>query len=170
VKHERALTGPHRRWRRGVGAIAVAGLAALGAAACAPAPPPAGANCPMDSVSSSLLYFTNVSRGLSSLPPLAANGQLTCLAQGWSQYMASTGLFYERDLAALIRSPGYQGYHTLGENILRGSASLSASDMHTAWMNSPPHRANILSPAFSSVGIGVAYANGEVYATEDFGG
>ena len=42
--------------------------------------------------------------------------------------------------------------------------------MHTAWMNSPDHRANILSPSFTSVGIGLAWANGQVWATEDFGG
>jgi len=47
---------------------------------------------------------------------------------------------------------------------------MSADAMHTAWMNSPDHRANILSGAYSSLGIGLAYANGQVWATEDFGG
>ena len=47
---------------------------------------------------------------------------------------------------------------------------MSAADMHNAWLNSPDHRANILSPAYSSMGIGLAYANGEVLATENFGG
>jgi uncharacterized protein YkwD len=47
---------------------------------------------------------------------------------------------------------------------------MSGADMHNAWMNSPDHRANILSGAYSSVGIGLAYANGQVWATENFGG
>jgi uncharacterized protein YkwD len=47
---------------------------------------------------------------------------------------------------------------------------MSASDMNTAWMNSPDHRANILSGAYHWVGIGVGYANGQVWATEDLGG
>jgi uncharacterized protein YkwD len=124
----------------------------------------------MDATSQAILADVNVSRSQAGLPGLAANGQLTCLAQGWSSYLASTGSFFHRDLNAVIQSPGYGGYHTLGENILRGPASMTAGDMHLAWMNSPDHRANVLSPAFSSVGIGVAYANGQVWATEDFGG
>ncbi len=124
----------------------------------------------MDATSSAIFNLVNESRAADSLPALVPNGQLTCLAQSWSQYLASTGQFFERNLSATLASPGYGGYHTLGENILRGPYTLSASDMHTAWMNSPPHRANILSPAFTSLGIGISYANGEVYATEDFGG
>jgi uncharacterized protein YkwD len=124
----------------------------------------------MDATSNAILSYVNQSRAAAGLPGLAGNGQLTCLAQSWSQYLASTGGFSERNLAATLASPGFRGYHTLGENILRGPYTMSAADMHVAWMNSPPHRANILSPAYSSVGIGVAYANGSVYATEDFGG
>ena len=124
----------------------------------------------MDATSNSILYYVNESRAALGLRELAPNPQLACLAQSWSQYLASTGQFVERNLSATLASPGFGGYHTLGENILRGPATMSAADMHTVWMNSPPHRANILSPAFSSVGIGVAYANGSVYATEDFGG
>lgn len=124
----------------------------------------------MDATSSAIFNLVNESRAADSLPTLVPNGQLTCLAQSWSQYLASTGQFFERNLSATLASPGYGGYHTLGENILRGPYTLSASDMHTAWMNSPPHRANILSPTFTSLGIGISYANGEVYATEDFGG
>lgn len=85
--------------------------------------------------------------------------------------MAATGSFAHRDLNAVINSPGYAGvYHTLGENILFGPSSMSAAAMHIAWMNSPDHRANILSGAYSSKGIGVAYAGGTVHATENFGG
>jgi len=156
--------GTGRRW---VGILAA--TVALGGfgAACAPAPP---SSCGMDSTSAAILTDVNASRAQAGLPGLAANGQLTCLAQGWSGYMASTNSFEHRNLAAVLASPGYGGYHTLGENILEGPASITAGDMHTAWMNSPEHRANILSPSFTSVGIGLAWANGQVWATEDFGG
>jgi uncharacterized protein YkwD len=160
--------GKVRRW---LGVLtATLALAVLGAA-CAPGGPGVGsASCGMDAISRQVLVDLNGARTSNGLPPLAANSQLTCLAQGWSSYLASTNSFSHRDLAAVLRSPGYSGYHTLGENILMGPASMSAAAMNTAWWNSPDHRANMLSPSFTSVGIGVAYANGQVWATEDFGG
>ena len=170
VESQRTVAQPPRRWRRWAGILACTGALALVGAACAPAPPPAVQTCGMDATSIAILGLVNQSRAENGLPALAANGQLTCLAQSWSSYLASTGQFFERNLQATLASPGYGGYHTLGENILRGPDTMSASDMHTAWMNSPPHRANILSPAYSSVGIGIADSNGQVYATEDFGG
>jgi uncharacterized protein YkwD len=154
------------RWWAGILAATVS-LGVVGAACAAPPPPP---QCGMDPTSAAILNDVNVSRAQNGLPGLAPNGQLTCLAQGWSAYMAATNTFAHRNLAAVLASPGYGGYHTLGENILEGPASMSANDMHTAWMNSPDHRANILSGAYSSLGIGLAYANGQVWATEDFGG
>ena len=160
--------GKVRRWLGILGATLA--LAVLGAA-CAPGGPSVGsAGCGMDAVSQQVLVDLNGARTSNGLPPLAANGQLTCLAQGWSSHLASTNTFSHRDLAAVLQSPGFGGYHTLGENILMGPWTMSAADMNTAWWNSPDHRANMLSPSFTSVGIGIAYANGQVWATEDFGG
>ena len=163
--------GKARRW---TAVLVATGALALVGAACSPAGgpgPPVGAqSCGPDATTNAIFAYTNNSRAQNGLAPLVWNGQLGCLATAWSQYLASTGGFYHRDLNATITSPGYQGYHTLGENILKGPASMSAADMHNAWMNSPDHRANILSPAYSSMGIGLAYANGEVLATENFGG
>jgi uncharacterized protein YkwD len=163
--------GKARRWMGTL--VAVAALALVGAA-CAPssgpAPPGRAQSCGPDATSNAIFADTNNSRARNGLPPLVWNGQLGCLATSWSQYLASTNNFFHRDLNAVINSPGYGGYHTIGENILRGPASMSGADMHTSWMNSPDHRANILSPAYSSVGIGLAYANGQVWATENFGG
>jgi uncharacterized protein YkwD len=160
--------GSPRRWMATV--VAVSALA-LVEVACAPAPPPAAQSCPMDATSAAILGFTNQSRAAAGLPALWGNGQLTCLAQSWSQHMAATRSFGHRDLGAVINSAGYAGvYRTLGENILLGPSSMSGAAMHTAWMNSPDHRANILSGSYSSMGIGLAYVGGQVYATEDFGG
>ncbi|HWW43898.1 MAG TPA: CAP domain-containing protein [Acidimicrobiia bacterium] len=156
--------GKARRWA-GILAATVA-LGFLGAS-CASAPAP---QCGMDPTSAAIFNDVNVSRNQNGLPSLAPNGQLTCLAQGWSAYMAATNSFEHRNLSAVLASPGYGGYHTLGENILEGPAGMTADQMHTAWMNSPDHRANILDGAYSSLGIGLAYANGQVWATEDFGG
>ena len=51
------------------------------------------------------------------------------------------------------------------ENIARTE---HVEDVHLALMGSSGHRANILSPKYNAVGIGVVERNGRVYATQDF--
>ena len=76
-----------------------------------------------------------------------------------------------RTSSALISSPSYAGYRAMGENILVGPGSMSAPSIETAWMNSPPHRANILSGAFNVVGIGYFRGpDGRIWAVQEFGG
>jgi len=58
----------------------------------------------------------------------------------------------------------------LGENILVGPNTMSGGAMEDAWMNSPGHRANILSPNFDSIGIAVGWSpDGRIWATQNFG-
>jgi uncharacterized protein YkwD len=151
-----------------VAAVALAPTGAACAPGSGPAPPVGAQSCGADGTTSAIFADTNASRASNGLPALTWNGQLACLATSWSQYLASTNNFFHRDLNAAITSPGY-GYQTLGENIAKGPATLGAADLHIAWMNSPDHRANILSGSYSSMGIGVAEANGQVWATENFG-
>ncbi len=84
--------------------------------------------------------------------------------------MAATGVLAHQDLAAVLRSPGYSSYRTLGENILNGPGSMTGDQMEQAWMNSPDHRANILSPAFTSMAVSVTVAAGTAWVAEEFGG
>lgn len=162
--------------------LGVVVLGALGAAACAPSagprpapapPPPAQAtpsqNCSPDSFASQLLDLVNQSRADAGVAPLTWDDRLGCLARDWSTHMASTGRLEHRDLNATINSPGYENYKTLGENIARGPRSMSATSLHSAWMASDAHRANILSAAYTTFGFGSASSN-LLYATENFGG
>lgn len=64
---------------------------------------------------------------------------------------------------------------SLGENLAWGSRGrASPRAIVNAWMNSPGHRANILSRQFRDIGIGIAigtpagFENGATYTT-DFG-
>ena len=52
-----------------------------------------------------------------------------------------------------IKNTGYN-YIYAGENLARGFNS--ASDVINAWMNSPEHRQNVLSPNYQNVGFAVA--------------
>lgn len=51
------------------------------------------------------------------------------------------------------------------ENIALGS---SVTDLHSGWMNSPPHRRNLLGPQFNSIGIAVIQRGKIFFAVEDF--
>ena len=56
-------------------------------------------------------------------------------------------------------------FSSLAENVAEGP---SAESIHRQWMNSPPHRANLLDAQLDSVGIAVAERNGVLFAVEDF--
>jgi len=172
--------GANTRFAVLIASLAIGVLAACGprAAPAPPAPPAAsgassacpGPGAPPDAISAALLNATNASRGGAGLGPLSWNGQLWCLASEWSSHLDGINGLEHRDLNATLRSPAYAGYRTVGENVFSGPAGMSGNDMHAAWMGSPLHQANILSPAFSSIGFAYTIVGGQVFATENFGG
>jgi uncharacterized protein YkwD len=121
-------------------------------------------------MASAILDATNASRGAAGLAPLRWDPELWCLANEWSKVMGDSNDMHHRDLTAAINSPGYAAYVTLGENVLEGPVDVSAGTMHDAWMNSPEHRANILAQGYSSFAVATYVANGQLWATENFGG
>ena len=56
-------------------------------------------------------------------------------------------------------------WEVLGENVGRGS---SVSQVHRAFMESETHRAQILEPRYLEVGVGVVWADGEIWVAEVF--
>jgi uncharacterized protein YkwD len=68
-----------------------------------------------------------------------------------------------RNSTARIKAAGYMsggGRWTVGENLAWAVGELaSARGLVNAWMNSPPHRANILKPAYREIGIAIAMGN-----------
>ena len=63
-----------------------------------------------------------------------------------------------RDFTFWIKRVGYlrAACWRVGENIAWGSGSYSSvRSIFAAWMNSPPHRENILSRGYRSIGIGL---------------
>jgi uncharacterized protein YkwD len=128
------------------------------------------------------LCVLNAERARHRLRPLRLNHRLSRAAQGHSRAMARKRFFSHTSLSGAsfvdrIRSTGYlYGAHSwmVGENIAYGSGTRSSPrSIGTAWMNSPPHRSNILSTSYRSIGIGIAYgtprgSGGGTYTT-DFG-
>jgi uncharacterized protein YkwD len=142
---------------------------AVTTAACVPDAPPGCPTSPPDALSSTILNRVNADRGAAGLGGLAWNARLACLASEWSAVMASNQSLTHRDLNATIRSPGYESYAGLAENIFVGHHGISGDAMHGAWMNSPHHRDNIMGP-YDSMGFGWAESgDGRLWATQDFG-
>lgn len=56
-------------------------------------------------------------------------------------------------------------FSLISENVAEAP---SAVQIHTMWMNSPGHRANLLDPNIDAAGISVIARDGELYAVEDF--
>jgi len=68
---------------------------------------------------------------------------------------------------ALLERASASGAHfsELAENVAVGP---DAVVIHSEWMHSPPHRANLLAANMNSVGIAVVERNGQLFAVEDF--
>jgi hypothetical protein len=105
-----------------------------------------------------LLILTNQQRQDNNLGSLTDNSELDQAAAN-----KATDMFNKNYWAhnapdgttpwAFIKGAGYN-YVYAGENLARGFSS--ASDVVTAWMNSPEHRKNVLSPNYQNVGFAVA--------------
>ncbi len=130
-----------------------------------------------------IFQLTNEARRKNGLPALEPDDKLTAAARDKSDDMARRHYFshtnpegktlidrFDDEKPAKI---GLMG--KIGENIHMGQRN-DYSDTKTAarvivdsWMLSPGHRRNILDPAYTSLGVGVAVKGNECYATQSFG-
>jgi uncharacterized protein YkwD len=133
-----------------------------------------------------VLRDINVVRAHYGLPPLRPNAELTAAADVHSREMIRRG-FFAHDSAdggvfwrRLLARYSTRGYHmwAVGENLVWSSPDLSAQQAVQDWMNSPPHRENLLSPKFREIGLAAdhSYSAPGIYGgravtvlTADFG-
>lgn len=116
--------------------------------------------------SQQVITLINAAREANGLPSLSVSPELMASAQGYAQAMAAGGFVDHsgRDgsnLASRDEAAGYRDWAFLAENLAGGQATAAA--VVAAWLASPEHRANILSPNASDVGIGYGYAPGSTY-------
>ena len=101
------------------------------------------------------LLQTNEHRELAGVPNLVLNDELNAAAHAKAMDMAQKGYwdhFRPSDHKApwdFISDSGY-AYHVAGENLARGYRT--PAGITTAWMQSPAHRANLLSAKYTEVG------------------
>lgn len=122
---------------------------------------------------SAVLRLTNSERTAAGLRPLAADPLLTVAAQGHSADMIARAFY------AHTSPDGGEPWHrasaagsthrAIGENIACGQRT--PAEVVDGWMNSPGHRANILKPSFTHLGVGFAGGGSAgTYWTQLFGG
>lgn len=121
-------------------------------------------------VETQIIALTNAYRGRQQLGSLTANPELTKAARAYAAFLAGSGLFSHtadgREAGDRITSAGY-AWCQIGENLAmhldsRGfEAPALAEKSVEGWINSPPHRANLVAPHMTEIGVGVARAPGK---------
>jgi uncharacterized protein YkwD len=104
----------------------------------------------------------NAARQANGMRPYSVSSDLTSIARSHSRQMATKGqLYHNGSLTSQV-----QNWQAVGENVGEGP---TVDDIHTAFMHSTEHRANILDHDFTQVGVGVTVdSHGVVWVTEDF--
>ena len=118
-----------------------------------------------------VLTIVNKERALRGLSPLTLDSELSRIARIKSQDMIDNKYFSHISPTygspfEMMESFGLR-FSAAGENIAYGQKT--AAEVMETWMNSAGHRANILSDAYTHIGIGVAKMyNGTLYWTQMF--
>jgi hypothetical protein len=110
-----------------------------------------------------LLADTNNSRAANGVASLSLNAKLDAAAQACADDMAARDYWSHYTPEGnppwiWVSAQGY-AYQKLGQNLATGFSDEQATI--DGWMNSPPHRENLLDPSFTEVGFG--YANNPNY-------
>ncbi len=110
---------------------------------------------------------TNAYRVANGVPTVQEHGTLTNKAEAWAQHMARTGRLAHSDLTANL---GGLQWYVLGENVGYSSrTSNTLLSLHNQFVNSPPHRANLVDRRFTHMGVGVAVDSaGRTWVAEVF--
>lgn len=151
-----------RALRRIITPFLSAGLVTVSAGFAAVAVPStayAGSNASMES---QFVAAANAARAANGQAPYSVAYDLVSVARGHSAAMASgQSLYHNPSLTTEVSN-----WQAVGENVGEGP---TVSDIQSAFMASPEHRANILDHDFTQIGVGVTVdRNGIVWVTEDF--
>lgn len=128
-------------------------------------------NVDTKSTESKVMQLVNAERAKAGLQPLKANWQLSRVARYKSQDMINKGYFSHTSPTygspfKMMESFGIK-FSSAGENIAMGQRT--PEEVMKSWMNSSGHRANILSPSYTEIGVGVAKDDqGRIYWTQMF--
>ncbi len=119
---------------------------------------------------SEVLQLTNVERQKYGLPLLRLSKILSIAAMCHAKDLAENNNFYLQpgvnmhtgsngsSIRDRVTRAGYQPSYD-GENVYYQYPTITAADAVNWWINSPDHRANILNPNYTEIGIGHSLVN-----------
>ncbi len=108
------------------------------------------------------MTLVNQARRANKVGQVTAHTAAMAKAQAWSDHMARTGVLEHTGGGTSVNPRPLTGWCKYGENVGRGP---SVAAVHQAFLNSPPHKANMLGP-YNVMGTGATWANGSVWVTE----
>ena len=142
------------------GVVAVLAVCALVAPATGTAATTNGVSAE-DALERGVLAEINALRAQHRLAPLRLNVRLTRAADAHSLAMAKRGFFahesedgsaFWKRVKRWYTARGFSRW-SVGENLLWSSPSIDATAALQMWLNSPPHRKNLLTPHWREIGL-----------------
>jgi uncharacterized protein YkwD len=119
-----------------------------------------------------LFQHSNAARTSNHRRDYAMNRKLWRIAHAWAKHLASTGVLSHNPKLAKQITKACPNWTNIGENVGMVTGT-DADTLFQAYMNSPEHRANILSRHYRAVGIATVKTNvgGEIVQWDvmDFG-
>jgi uncharacterized protein YkwD len=146
-----------RTWSRlSLSLVALAAGLTVSSVGAAPSDAPAAENV-------QIVDLVNQQRAAYGLAPVSYNPTLAAAAQDYADTMASQNFFSHTGadgstMVGRAESAGYTTWSFLAENLAGGQTT--PERVVAAWMDSPGHRANILAPDATEVGLGHTYNAG----------
>ncbi|WP_127472820.1 FG-GAP-like repeat-containing protein [Microbacterium sulfonylureivorans] len=110
---------------------------------------------------STVFSLTNQQRAKAGLKPLISDAALDEAARAWAKHLADSCTFAHSSASWRDSRTSRSGWAATGENIAAGQST--PERVVAAWMASSGHRANILHPRYTGVGVG--FAKGTCYST-----
>jgi uncharacterized protein YkwD len=143
-----------------------------------PPPPPGPARWSDAGYSSRVFALVNAQRANAGLRPLGSDARLANAASAYAKVLADNHWFSHSGpdgstFVQRIEAAGVPFTVPFGEILASGTQSWSPESLVQAWMNSQPHRADILSSDYSRAGAGCYFTPADgvtVYCVIDFAG
>jgi len=116
-----------------------------------------------------LISLINQERAREGLPPFAVDERLTQAARRHTALMVKHQKLShqsedEQPLQVRLAEENLRSDRQ-AENV---ALEMDVEGAHAVLMNSPPHRANILSDKYNAIGVGIMLSGDRLYVTEDF--
>jgi uncharacterized protein YkwD len=120
----------------------------------------------MQALEAGLLTQINTFRRANGLVPMRLSAKLSVAARQHSGEMAARGYFshssangskFDRRIARYY-AMGSRRYWSVGENLLWSSPDVDASGALQMWLNSPEHRANLMTARWREIGLSAVHA------------